>query len=496
MDNSTYSALFPSMYDFAKDYSADEVYRRQMEADPEYQASQVQGQNNQVPYNAPAVQMGGALDQGFSNYQMTPGSQSVKDSGHWNYYQDQEFEYVTQKQEEQQEADESVNDPGSKLARSTSQYRREGLSPRKMPTMDPKLQAQLASEEQGKQVMFDQNKIPKWDESQAFGQGLLSFGLNLLAGNDIATAFNQAGSHFQSAYGREKRELWAQDLVSQGFDAHEIQAWIETGDQKALSDPMEKKARMQQYRLGQANLQKAMFESSPDYLEWQAERAYNQDARADRQLELSEMSTLAGLDANRESTRLAREKFEYEKKKDANAKGYKQADSRDVILSAMQSGTNLGLANTALTTKGGTIAKLAGESPVGGHLIDQGLAGEDAQANKKVITERKNFVQGPLRMATGAAYGPSEIDDYTTALFPTGSDYSRPDIIRRKMFMQDVVMGVSTARATGLRNNFLDMTGLKKAADDVASGQAKPIKSKSTGMIVGVAYANGRTVQF
>jgi len=138
---------------------------------------------------------------------------------------------------------------------------------------DPKQAAVEMMDAEGKQTMFDMNKIPKWQDSDAFYGGLLSMGLNLLSGNDLATSFNAAGQYFDNAFGKEKRQAWAQDLVNQGYDAQDIQRWIETGDNKDLTDPMEKKMRMQQFNLGQQNLNRAIYENSPEMRQFALDQA-------------------------------------------------------------------------------------------------------------------------------------------------------------------------------------------------------------------------------
>lgn len=153
---------------------------------------------------------------------------------------------------------------------------------------------------EGKQTMFDMNKIPKWQESDAFYGGLLSMGLNLLSGNDLATSFNAAGQYFDNAYGKEKRQAWAQDLVNQGYDAQDIQRWIETGDNKDLTDPMEKKMRMQQFNLGQQNLNKAIYENSPEM------RQFNLDQiRFDNEMKIAKMQQDAAQHAQSIAARMA-----------------------------------------------------------------------------------------------------------------------------------------------------------------------------------------------
>lgn len=178
-----------------------------------------------------------------------------------------------------QEVQSLKEDPAANLALSTGvrAVQGTGVGMPKMPEMPSmkEMQGQAQSLE-AKRVSFDQSKIPKWYDSQSFNMGLLSFGLNLLSGNDWATSFNQAGQVFDKGFGKEKRAAWADDLRAQGYDDHEIQAYIETGDNKVLSDPAEKKFREQQYQLGAAQLQKAQYESSPEYQAYQrAEKDYD-----------------------------------------------------------------------------------------------------------------------------------------------------------------------------------------------------------------------------
>lgn len=155
-----------------------------------------------------------------------------------------------------------------------------------MPVMPD--QAQIAGEaavQQGKQVMFQDIETPNWYEDDSFYEGMLSFGLNLMAGNDIATAFNQGASVFQNSKALEKRQVWAKDLLAQGYDAHEVEAWVRTGDNKALSDPFEKRAREQAFALGQQQLTSAMRENDPAMIKYRQdmERWDLQNKQEDRQ---------------------------------------------------------------------------------------------------------------------------------------------------------------------------------------------------------------------
>lgn len=173
-------------------------------------------------------------------------------------------------QEKEKEA--MKDDPAKILAGSTATraITGTGVGMPKMPEMPTMKEMQKETQSlEAKRLSFDQNKIPKWYDSDSFNMGLMSFGLNLLSGNDWATSFNQAGQVFEKGYGKEKRAAWADDLRAQGYDDHEIQAYIETGDNKVLTDPTEKKFKEQQYQLGAAQLQKAQYESSPEYQQYQ-----------------------------------------------------------------------------------------------------------------------------------------------------------------------------------------------------------------------------------
>ncbi|MGL5014609.1 MAG: hypothetical protein ACRC6V_10020 [Bacteroidales bacterium] len=269
--------------------------------------------SRQTEWNSPVAGVeGGALSQSFGNYRMTPGSPSVSESQHWDYYQPE----MQGDDEMAPPPVDPMENPGGALAASTSvrAYNGGGSGAvRPMPVPKPGMVAQEAQEQRGKQTMFDMNKIPAWQDSKAFNQGLLSFGLNLLSGNDWATSFNQAGNHFNQAYGREKRELWAQDLVEQGYDAHEIQSWVDSGDHKALSDPMQKKMQQQQYALGQQQLNNAMYENSDEMREWKAQREYTKDLQSARGLELQEMSTMATIQNQRANQEIARATLDMKK---------------------------------------------------------------------------------------------------------------------------------------------------------------------------------------
>lgn len=126
----------------------------------------------------------------------------------------------------------------------------------------------------GQSVMETEDDLEPWYESGTFYRGLISFGLNLLSGNDLGASFNAAGNYYDQERGRELREMWRDDLLAKGYNEQEIQAYIESGDNGKLTDPLKKAQDLAQYKLGQLELQKARFEMDPKRL---AELAARED---------------------------------------------------------------------------------------------------------------------------------------------------------------------------------------------------------------------------
>lgn len=309
-----------------------------------------------------------------------------------------------------------------------------GLTP---PPQAPKMKqvTQQVQDMEGKQVLFDQNKIPKPMESNAFNMGLMSFGLNLLSGNDWATSFNQAGAHFDQAYGREKRELWAQDLRAQGFDDHEIQRYIETGDNKALSDPMEKKMKQQQFALGQAQLAKAQYESSDEYLEYQQGRQNWQDQMQMKQMENQQMFQNESLKISQAQLGLAQQKMEIAARtaadKAAQPPKYNEALSKaeNHYLRARQ-----GLSNYQETEKRfnidyqsqGAAKKMADAATI--DMIFSGNAKAEAMARMvnheaaEIVNAEREWLAPVLRKDSGAAISQGEWKTTGEVYFPRPGD--------------------------------------------------------------------------
>lgn len=424
----------------------------------------------QTEWNSPVVGTSdGALAKSFGEYRMTPESPSVTESNHWNYYQP---ELGADSPMAPAPVD-PITDPGTALGSSTAvrAYTGGGTgSVRPMPPPKPGDLAKQAQDQQGKQVMFDMNKIPAWQDSNAINQGLLSFGLNLLSGNDWATSFNQAGAHFEKAYGREKREIWAQDLVEQGYDAHEIQAWIESGDQKALSDPMQKKMQQQQYALGQQQLSNALYEGSDEMRQWKADREYQKDLQSARGLELQEMSTMANIENQRQSLSLREREFDLKKKvAAAKASGENEkfsAEKHKNTMYYLRGNQGLKNYNSMLEAQGGQVynqqtlaSDFADAATIEGMFSgNQMLETTARRANPRLaemIGAERAFLAPILRVESGAAISNMEWKTTGEQFFPRPGD--SPQRIQQKAQLRELAVVAQNPNASSELKQAMEM---------------------------------------
>lgn len=161
---------------------------------------------------------------------------------------------------------------------------------------DPLTQSQqqmVELSQQGKSAAFDMSKQPPWYKSNSFNYGLISFGLNLLSGNDLATSFAAAGGAFTDMYGQEQRGNWAEDLRNQGYSAQEVEEYIRTGDSKVLTDPQEKLAKQVQMQTNLQQLNNLQYEGSPEMRQYKLDRESKKDALSELQIR----STIANQNA-------------------------------------------------------------------------------------------------------------------------------------------------------------------------------------------------------
>lgn len=399
-----------------------------------------------------------------------------------------------------------IENPAASVA--VSSARQAGSLPKRIP--QPPTMAQTATQvldQEADQVLFQQVTHPNWYEDDSFYEGMLSFGLNLLSGNNWAASFNAGSKVFMDSKGLEERQIWANDLLAKGYDAMDVQAWVKSGDNKMLKDPMEKKMKQQQYALGQYQLQDAAYKSSPEY------QAYLRDKDT-----FGMEMQLEGLDLQRESqansqalgwANLEQRQKEHaddraDKKAAADAKAAAAADgdkvaARDTVMLINQMSADLDVANRPVDTIGGIGASVArgvlGED-TGSVILNSPEAADytpnAAEANKTRVAQNQ-FVEGAIRLATGAVVKPSEQAMYREFLFPQGAEFRNPEVVARKKAAQQMLNVVGRQIGMGQGKKWDSATTLK-AVRDVSSGAAQLVSRD--GMPVGLRYSTGQVVVF
>lgn len=171
-----------------------------------------------------------------------------------------------------------------------------------------------------KPISLSMDKIPNWHDSDAFSMGLINFGMNLLSGNNLIESMNSASGLFQQEYGKEKRQIWAEDLRRQGYDDTDIQSWIQSGDNKDLKDPMERKMKIMQYNQAAANLDKSLYENSPEMRNYNMSHQQWEDQLTVQKMKDQEAQQAAQLAIQRAHLGLAQKEFAF-RKQQALAKG-------------------------------------------------------------------------------------------------------------------------------------------------------------------------------
>lgn len=359
-----------------------------------------------------------------------------------------------------------------------------------MPTM--KEQSQRIQQEQSKQILFDQTKIPAWHESSSFYNGLLSMGLNLLAGNDIATAFNQGAQVFDRNFGIEKRQAWAEDLRAYGYDDLEIMKYIETGDNKVLTDPMERKRQARRDAMEEAKLRQMEYETSPEMQQYQMEKdqftmgmqvrnAEQAQANADRAYALQEAQFMEQKRAN-----TAREKADAAK----TAAGGKYDPSRATAENHFYRAQS-GLKNYNEVSKrtGGNIVRDRMFVPnwldntANAKVVDLALSGDPVSidiARKmggndvvETLLAEKEWLSPVMRKDSGAAVSHSEWNNMGNIYFPRPND--SPEKLAMKAQAREVVTMSMNPNAS---------PELRRAVDAFSNGALPALR-----LVNGQAYA-------
>lgn len=251
----------------------------------------------------------------------------------------------------------------------------------------PAQQQDMKLNQVGQKASFDQNAIPEWYKSDSFNYGLISFGLNLLSGNDLATSFGAAGNAFQSMYGQEKRGIWAQDLTKKGYDPVEIENWVRTGDSKVLTSPEERQSKMIAQQLQMQQLDNAQYTNSPEMRQY----ALDQD-KFERGLKVQ------GLDMQRarlgmEGARLGLERQKYADKQAAAAQDPEFGITNPEARMVLQQGKKFTDDSSLKRSRMNVAAEAAAE---GKRLLAQGKTAEAAARYDQYEESYGKAMQGGL----------------------------------------------------------------------------------------------------
>lgn len=402
------------------------------------------------------------------------------------------------KTETPKEPVDAVDNPGRAIADNReNQGRGVGRSGQLERPKEPDYAAILKDQEavKARQISFDNEKIPKWNESRAFNMGLINFGLNLLSGNDLASSFQMAGKTFEESYGREKREAWAEDLRSQGYDEHEIQAWIESGDNKLLTSMEDKEAKAMQAQMARYNLAKAKYETDPATMAYKAQKeAFDDDIKI-RQLGLQEDARNLGWAQLAETKRQNAARLAFDKAK------YEQ-DLKDKAAKLPKPDFKAGMGSLLGSTLEWDDLVEAGNYQTSATDIAQGKALEvlvpenqraSVQAqwmpefNKSMqVKNQASELMG--RVLSGAALSESkERPTWAKAMVPERGD--SPETLAKKRIMFESMKIYNAQAEAGI----IDKTRLTATdMNSLAAGRAQfMLDPNQGGAIVGIQYADG-----
>ncbi|MGL5012776.1 MAG: hypothetical protein ACRC6V_00585 [Bacteroidales bacterium] len=425
-------------------------------------ASYLQGDpgSQQTEWNAPSVESGGALDSGFSGYKMTPGSPGLEDSGHWNVIQPGAL--GSDNKTVAPEVD-PVENPGSAVAVATA--RQNGTVSQDRPTQNQQPTAnQVATkqfEQQGKQQVAQKWMQQPWNQNKGMNMALISFGLNLLSGNDWAQSFNSAGNVYQDINGQEERKSWAEEMLGRGYSPAEVQQWVASGDSKVLTDPSVAKAREQQLRLGDAQIKKAEYETSDEYLTEQKAKEARKEAREDLRLSSDISHRAATLNVDRERLNLDRQAkiAAAQDKKDAAEAKFQEGKHKSTMYnlranqghkayqSLIEKNPGVYYNDTVMADLGDAVTIEAMFS--GNQLYESGARKANPRMAEMISAERA-FLAPVLRIESGAAISNMEWKTTGEQFFPRPGD-SEYRIDQKRQLRDIAVLATKTDASPELK---------------------------------------------
>lgn len=276
----------------------------------------------------------------------------------------------------------------------------------------------------GQNVAYEQEGLEPWYESPTFYRGLISFGLNLLSGNDLGASFNAAGKYYDQERGREQRAMWRDDMLADGYNPMEIERYIETGDNKVLTDPLEKATQMLAYEKGQVELAKSKYEMNPD-------RLAKLESRADEEWKMKVAEHEAELAAKQDASargwaavRAAQAKADAKAAEDESGKPGTVAEANRQEGAAQMQGALDGYEQLAARVGAdpSAIKDLTSEILAGDNSVMKFAAKKLASDSAKLTEAEDSFMDVYNKKMSGAAMPVAEKATRRGYLFPTASD--------------------------------------------------------------------------
>lgn len=328
----------------------------------------------------------------------------------------------------------------------------------------------MALDQTGKKAAFNMDDMPQWYESQSFNYGLISFGLNLLSGNDLATSFAAAGSAFSDMYGQERRQTWAQDLISQGYTPTEVEEYIRTGKSDVLTDPMKKQAQQIQMQTNLQQLNNLEYEGSPEMRQYKLDQdAFDRNIKVE-QLQDSRAARAESAALRREQMAASAEEREIRRQERADKAAAKGAEYKENLSKAENWYTRArqGYKNYENTVKNyGGVDNIYSNNAFGqmtqGAMTDLIFSGSTTKevAAKKLdekfvttVNREREFLAPLLRKDSGAAISQGEWKTTGEIYFPRPGDTK--ESIEQKAQSRVVAMLATNPHASGELRNVVD----------------------------------------
>lgn len=349
----------------------------------------------------------------------------------------------------------------------------------KAPT--PQQLQNMQLDQEGKKAAFNMDDMPAWYESQSFNYGLISFGLNLLSGNDLATSFAAAGQAFGDMYGQERRSAWAQDLISQGYTPTEVEEYVRTGKSDVLTDPMKKQAAQIQMQTNLQQLNNLQYENSDEMRQYKLDQdKFDRDIKI-QQLEDSRAARAESAALRRESMAAAQEEREIRRQERAERAAAKGAEYKESLAKAENWYTRArqGYKNYEDTVKSyGGVDKIYSNNAFGkltqAAMTDMVFSGDQTkevaakQLDEKYVTtinREREFLAPLLRKDSGAAISQGEWKTTGEIYFPRPGDTKLAQ--EQKAQSRVVAMLATNPHASG---------ELRYVVDQYTQGNVKALK--------------------